>query len=922
MNKSVCPPVFGHFVDDPPGTYEITSLDMQTSWQYIYQNGQILLRADQFGPVDAQLCPPQDIQLFRRERDEKYSRWCVWLRSPQLRGGKPFCNFGRPVTDGNPNQTPEDLKVRFSPAEAVYSSRVEGLSVRTSFLIPEKGAGIRMEFTAHNETGQTLELELTPVLTPYVSPARMEPWDKPEWYLKTGLGREQAAVFYTRLYNAASDASQRRAAALWSTPDGLESAALSLEQFMGAGDLARPEAVWLAHLPIGLDDWGAYGELDPAHQLYGYPPVYALRYRFVLQPGEKATVCQVLCAGLTASGQPSSQLPSARRALQLLTSSAAEREKRQRQQYFAQLFSRRRIYTDDAALDRYLNEWLPLQMHWAAALDRGWPTGMRGTRDCANDLMGCLHLDPAWCRQILLLVMECQRSDGWFPRQVSTKGRTGQHDLRPFVDGGAFVMEALYSYLCVTGDRQLLRQPVVWLDDETAGTVLEHAVRAVEYYCAPDNIGEHGLCKIRGGDWLDAVNRAGLEGRGESVMVTAQVVMAIDYLDAMGRMAGVPTPDFSAQKERFRQAASTEAWDERGFFRGVFTDAGQWVFSGSDPDGACRPYACANAYALLCGAADGKQTAGTVAALESLRTPMGYRLFTPPLGRSPIAKLGRSGSGDGLEGLFENGAPYNHGSHGFVGRAMAHAGKPEQVLDLLRCMLPCSLDRHPTEQALTPPYAMVNCWQMIPGFTGQGVLPPLQHPVQQQPHRSVCRVSDRRTEKSGAAQAAPLCFFPGFPRCSRRFLLLLTASEKTPLQTFFAAQQIVALQKYSPGAIMMIEKQQGGLCDGRHLRTYPAAATGCRDDTGGTGRSSARDTAGRLELGEPQNAARYRDTGCDRAGVFSGSHRAFAREPPFRLDKKASRPDCGVWERRSWVAAVVAFCTPGRARTFTPDLQL
>lgn len=190
MNKSVHPPVFGHFVDDQPGTYEITSLDMQTSWQYIYQNGQILLRADQFGPVDAQLCPPQDIQLFRRERDEKYSRWCVWLRSPQLRGGKPFCNFGRPVTDGNPNQTPEDLKVRFSPAEAVYSSRVEGLSVRTSFLIPEKGAEIRMEFTAHNETGQTLELELTPVLTPYVSPARMEPWDKPEWYLKTGLGRE------------------------------------------------------------------------------------------------------------------------------------------------------------------------------------------------------------------------------------------------------------------------------------------------------------------------------------------------------------------------------------------------------------------------------------------------------------------------------------------------------------------------------------------------------------------------------------------------------------------------------------------------------------------------------------------------------------------------------------------------------------
>ncbi len=42
---------------DEPAGYEINSLDMETSWEYIFQNRDILLRLDQFGPVNAQLRP-------------------------------------------------------------------------------------------------------------------------------------------------------------------------------------------------------------------------------------------------------------------------------------------------------------------------------------------------------------------------------------------------------------------------------------------------------------------------------------------------------------------------------------------------------------------------------------------------------------------------------------------------------------------------------------------------------------------------------------------------------------------------------------------------------------------------------------------------------------------------------------------------
>ena len=35
-------------------------------------------------------------------------------------------------------------------------------------------------------------------------------------------------------------------------------------------------------------------------------------------------------------------------------------------------------------------------------------------------------------------------------------------------------------------------------------------------------------CKIREGDWNDSVNRAGLEGKGESVMVSCQAVLGLE----------------------------------------------------------------------------------------------------------------------------------------------------------------------------------------------------------------------------------------------------------------------------------------------------------------------------------------------------------------------------------------------------------
>ncbi|MFR2646823.1 MAG: GH36-type glycosyl hydrolase domain-containing protein, partial [Blautia coccoides] len=309
------------------------------------------------------------------------------------------------------------------------------------------------------------------------------------------------------------------------------------------------------------------------------------------------------------------------------------------------------------------------------------------------------------------------------PRQIGTAGRKGRHDLREFVDAGAFALEFVYEYLCFTGDEDILNETVQWLGDGQKSSVWEHCLRILSYYTDPENIGKHGLCKIRGGDWLDAVNNAGLKGRGESVMVTAQVILAIDYVQEIAASYALSIPDpqkISDARDQFEAALNREAYNPSGFYSGVFTDNGEWLFSHKDPDGECRPYICANAYAIVCGTADTRQRESILEHFGRLKSESGYRLFAPALGRKPVSCAGRLGSGDAFGGLFENASPYNHGSHGFLGRSFSVMGRGEELYETLQYLLPFDQQKHNTVQAMTPPYAIVNCWQDIPLFKGRG----------------------------------------------------------------------------------------------------------------------------------------------------------------------------------------------------------
>lgn len=713
---------WGRFQPDCAG-FTIKSLDVPTSWEYIYQNRDVLLKVDQFGPVYVQAHPPGDIMLFNRENGQKFSSWMVWLTSDEF--SEPFTNFFRPLVNGkNPSKEPENLEISFRPECASYSFQNEGLRLCTEFIIPAHGTEIAMKFKVKNVGDKAKKFSVHPSLVPYVNPAQMAPWDKFEWYLQTGYGKNEQNVFWSQLLDANSDASKRRTAVFWTDAEGASGVELSLEKFVGNGDLSCPETVMTGNYRLPGDsgyDFAQYGENN---MLIAYPPVYATKYDWTLNPGEEKELTQVLSMPQNDENGWFPSLADAQKTLCYFDNTQYAAKKAEAKAYFDALCSKNAVHTGDEDFDYYANYWIPLQMDWVASLDRGWPTGMRGSRDSAQDYAALLFTDQKSCKEVMLTMLECQRSDGWFPRQYSAKGRKGNHDLRGHVDGGAFAVEFFYNYFAHTNDYAILDEKLPWLDSDEESTVFEHMVRAMEYYILPENIGEHGICKIREGDWLDSVNRAGVKGRGESVTVSCQTVMNLQLMADIYEKTGRNLDKVDAYRKKSEQLKENIlkcALNDKGFFNGTFTDNGQWIFSDHDPDGECRPYGPVNWYAVITGVAKERQKE-TVSVMEQLKSEFGYRLYWPPMGKVKMENVGRAASGDAPICFAENGNVYNHGSQGFLARALSVAGEGDKLFDVLKWLTPYDQSKHPTALAMTAPYAIVNCWQQIPVFRHRGLM--------------------------------------------------------------------------------------------------------------------------------------------------------------------------------------------------------
>lgn len=729
---------YGHFSAQYKAGFVVETPNLPTPWDYIYQNRSMLLRVDQHGIAYAQSFPPSDIVMFTRDRFQKSSVWSTWFQSGDFDAG-PFTNFFRPAPGiADPKAVPGKFSVTFTPARALYEIEHEGMRVVTEVFLPAEGPTVCQVVSITNLRDRALKLSAFPVLRHACQWADMAAWDKPEWYLRTAFFKDPGvgAGFSVHVTSPVCDISRRRAAAFWSDLEGLTAAEVSYDAFVGNGTFENPESVARDGLELGVDDARKWGEYTDRNQMFSFLPVCAMQYVLTLAPGESRVLRQVFSWLPIPENGLLPDLATARRAAVYLGEKACADEVDRAGKRYEGLMNVRQVTTPDAALNRYTNEWMPVQLDWVCSLDRGWPTKMRGGRDAANDFTAMAPLEPQFTRALILTELSCQRLDGWVPRHFSAKGHSGpERDVRRACDAGAWVLEMVHEYLCHTRDFALLDEAIPWLDQpaDRKDTVLEHLIRALDFFLMEDNIGEHGLVKLHEGEWLDTVNRAGMRGRGEGVMITAQVIMSLVQMQMLVRFLGARkimpanrVQELLALYERkrvaFTESMRKHAWNSEGYFNGFFNDDGHWLFSPRDPDGQRRVYGAASWWAIISGVAVPDLVESCLKEMDFLKCDMGYRLNWPPFVYGPVPNVGRMASGDSPAGRSEHANPYNQGSHGFLGRALAVAGKGNLLREVLNCLLPYDQKRHPVEQVRTPPYALVNVWQNVPRFRNRALM--------------------------------------------------------------------------------------------------------------------------------------------------------------------------------------------------------
>ncbi len=463
-------------------------------------------------------------------------------------------------------------------------------------------------------------------------------------------------------------------------------ATVGRDAFVGTyGSYAAPEAVLRGdvHNPEAGTEWlGA-----------------SLRHELGLGPGEAATIhCLVGVIDSEAAGR--------RLVERWLAPGAVEGAFADLTGKADAMVSRTRVETGDPQCDRWMNVWLKHQLRFVARWGR---VIGRGFRDILQDTFGHRLTDPEAARQCLLEVFSKQFPDGKCIR--AWRLPTAELDLQDYADSPSWMSMALAMYLKETGDFGVLDERVTYLNPSNMyappvsdATVWEHAVLAQRYLLR--ELGRHGLSKIYYGDWCDTMNGVGAAGRGESVMLSMQVVWSCDLLAELAEEVG----DRGLAREMregardVAEAVNAVAWDGQWYLR-AFDDDGVPVGTDDPPagdGGEGRLFLNPQSWALIAGLASGDRAASAVeAVLEHLDTGYGVTLNWPPY----TALRPRIGQMTAMSpGFYENGSVYVHGNCFWI-HALAASGRGEEAWRALRAILP---DTPNKPNADTEPFVIPN----------------------------------------------------------------------------------------------------------------------------------------------------------------------------------------------------------------------
>ncbi len=460
----------------------------------------------------------------------------------------------------------------------------------------------------------------------------------------------------------------------------------------------------------------------------GFDPGVAMQTAFVLEAGQERTITFTVGA--------ESNADEARRLAQRFRNvDSAHRVIESVWDFWSRTLGTIHVQTPDAAVNFLANGWLVYQTMACRLWGRtGFyqSGGAFGFRDQLQDAMALVDVQPHLLREHLLRAAGHQFSEGdvqhwWHPPQ-------GRGVRTHFSDDYLWLPVAICHYVSRTGDTGVLNETIPFLRSrplraeeesvydlpqvsEDIGTLYEHGVRAIERGL---RFGEHGLPLMGCGDWNDAMNMVGQQGRGESVWLAFFLFFALEEFSELAQSRGdLPLADrLAVEAGRLRGNIEVHGWDGQWYRRAYFDD-GRPLGSASNEE--CQIDSISQSWSVLSGAGTLEHMA---TAMESVNQRLVKRkdrlilLLDPPFDKSDLNPGYIKGY---LPGVRENGGQYTHGAI-WTAMATAKLGEHERAWELFSLINPINHTSTPDDLATyrVEPYVVAADVYGVPPHCGRG----------------------------------------------------------------------------------------------------------------------------------------------------------------------------------------------------------
>ena len=405
------------------------------------------------------------------------------------------------------------------------------------------------------------------------------------------------------------------------------------------------------------------------------------------------------------------------------------------QNFWIQTIEAVQIETPDVPLNILANGWLTYQTLSSRIWGRSGyyqSGGAFGFRDQLQDVLSFLYTQSQLARNQILLCASRQFKEGdvqhwWHPpsgRGIRTKCSDDLLWL-PFVT---------CQYVTVTGDSEILNEPIFFLDGRPLNTdeesyydlpdrsgksssLYDHCVRAIKHSLS---FGIHGLPLMGSGDWNDGMDKVGKDGKGESIWLGFFLYnILIRFIEISNLFNDTSFAEQCRENaNELQRNIEQHGWDGEWYRRAYFDDG---TALGSSANAECRIDSISQSWSILSGAGDTKRSGMAMNAVDKhlVNRESGIiQLLDPPFDKSDMNPGYIKGY---VPGVRENGGQYTHAAIWAI-MAFAAIGDGKRAWELFDMINPVNHGRSMEGIATykVEPYVVAADVYASPLHNGQG----------------------------------------------------------------------------------------------------------------------------------------------------------------------------------------------------------